>query len=147
MLIEAIFSLLAARPALRRVPFEALAAGLGRPVVGPEVTGPARARLCADARWAVLRACRGLPGKTVCFPKAIAAQTLLRRRRVGTELYYGAAILPDKGLTTHVWLQNGVEGIVGHRAAGQYHVLACYSSSSRGAAEPCRTPSPHQATH
>jgi len=128
LLLEALFSLAAIRPTLRCIPFQTLAARMGRPVRGPEPPGAAREQLCRDTRWAILRAARSLPGKTVCFPRALVAQSLLRRRGIGTELYYGAAILPAKGLTTHVWLQNGHQEIVGCRAAGQYHVLACYSS-------------------
>jgi len=132
LLMEALAALPAIRLALRYITFQALIAKSSRPVSQPEIVGADREQLCADVRWAVIKACRYLPGKTVCFPRAIAAQAMLHRRRVGTELYYGAALRPELGLKTHVWLQNGEMGIVGHRSAGQYRVMACYSSRQRG---------------
>ena len=128
LLIEAAFSLLAARSALRHVPFQTLASWFTRSVTAPEAADPVRALLCDDVRWAITQAARCLPGKTVCFPRALVAQTLLRRRGVETDLYYGASFLPGEGLKTHVWLQNGDRGIVGHQEAGEFHVLACYLS-------------------
>ena len=134
LLIEAAISLLAARSALRHVPFQSLASWFTRSVTAPEVTDPARALLCEDVRWAITQAARCLPGKTVCFPRALVAQSLLRRRGVDTDLYYGASFLPGEGLKTHVWLQNGDRGIVGHQEADDFHVLACYSSRRSRAA-------------
>jgi hypothetical protein len=127
-LLEAFFWLWTARQVLQWVPFPRLAPWLSRGVTTVETTGPERLRLCRKVRGTVLRAARCLPGRFVCFPRALAAQRMLRRRRIGTELYYGAAVLPDQGLKTHVWLQDGPVGVVGYRAAERYRVLACYSS-------------------
>jgi hypothetical protein len=72
-----------------------------------------------------------LPGDTVCFPRAIAAQMILRRLGMGTTLYYGAATMPERGLTAHVWLQDGSEIVVGQHDGQDYHILARYSETRR----------------
>ena len=126
MLVEAMLYLLLSRLALKLLSFRRLVWLLERRPSEPEVTGTRRVRLRQEVGWAIATAARYLPGETVCFPQAIAAQAMLRRRRVGTTLYYGAARLPDRGLTTHAWVQDGAEGVVGHRNADKYYVLARY---------------------
>jgi len=129
LLLEALVCLPVARLVIRHIPFQRLAKWLSRQVVGPELDEPARTDVLQDVRWSVHRAAClfALPPK--CFPRAVVAQFMLRRRRVGTCLYYGTAIMPGKGLTAHVWLKDGNRGITGHRVAESYHVLARYSSS------------------
>lgn len=126
LLIEAAVSLLLARLALRVLPFRRIAAWLNRPPQRTELTGEERERIRKEVVWAIERTARQLPGETVCFPLGLAAQAMLRRRGISTTLYYGAATLPERGLTAHVWVQDGDEGVVGHREAGSYHVLARY---------------------
>ena len=46
-------------------------------------------------------------------------------------LYYDAAILPERGLTAHVWVRDGEEGVVGHTVADRYKVLARYPETAR----------------
>lgn len=129
MLIEAMLNLLLARLALKLLSFRRLIWLLERRPSEPQVTGTRRARLRQEVRWAIATAARYLPGETVCFPRAIAAQAMLRRRRVGTMLYYGAARLPGRGLTTHAWVQDGAAGVVGHRNADKYYILARYPAT------------------
>jgi hypothetical protein len=148
-LLEAIFYLLAARVALRVIPFRRLTWFFERLPRRPqetfaerkrvgasarmpftagkdEITGTERARFRRRVQWLTNEAAWFLPGETVCFPRAIAAQALLRRLGIGTTLYYGAATLPERGLTAHVWLQDGSEMIVGHHDGQDYHILAPY---------------------
>lgn len=126
LLVEAAFDLILARFALRVLPFRRLKPFLARCVKRPEVSGPARKRLRADVVWAIGAAARRLPGKVVCFPRAIVAQAMLRRRGVGTTLYYGVTTLTEPGPTAHVWVQDGDEGVVGFGQKSWYRVLACY---------------------
>ena len=128
-LVEAICYLLAARLALFFLPFDRLMPWCSRGISAPEITGSRRLEFCAEVRGAIHQVAPHLPGRTVCFPRAIAAQMMLRRRRVGTVLCYGAAVLPERGLIAHVWLQDGEEGVIGHRNAASYQVLARYSTS------------------
>jgi len=115
-----------ARLALLCLPFNRLVWFLNRPARQPELEGEERELLRKTVRWTILRAVQLLPGKTVCFPRGIAAQALLRRRRVSTTLYYGAATHPVKGLTSHVWVQDGSNGVIGHRVANGYKIIAMY---------------------
>lgn len=59
----------------------------------------------------------------------MAAQAMLRRRGIGTTLYYGAMTSPEGQLQAHAWLQSEDGGVVGHEAAPAYNVLATYRSS------------------
>ena len=129
LLAEAAFTLALARVALRVVPFRRLKAYMTRPVKGPEVAGVARAHLRKEVAWAVRTAARHLPGDTVCFPRGIATQVLLRRRGVGTTLYYGVARTPETGPTAHVWVQDGAQGVMGYWHARCYTILAAYGTS------------------
>jgi hypothetical protein len=128
LLLETLFYLCAARLALRILPFRWLVWWFQRPVDRPELTGEARQAAIKKVRLAVHHTNRRLKLNAVCFPRSIAAQTMLRRRGVSTTLYYGAATLPDQGkLTAHVWLQDGDVGIVAHENSSQFHILARYS--------------------
>ena len=78
-----------------------------------------------SAIWTVTRHQRE---RIVCFPRAVAAQAMLRRRGVSTTLYYGATSQTDKGLSAHVWVQDGETDVVGKRSAAGVKVLARYPS-------------------
>ena len=127
-LLEAIFDLFVARLALRVIPFRRLTPYFERPAQRPQATiaDDERKRLREEMPWLINEAAWFLPGETTCFARAIAAQSILRRLGMATTLYYGAATLPDGGLTAHVWLQDGAAGIIGHDTAQRYHILARY---------------------
>jgi hypothetical protein len=148
-LLEVMLYLLAARLALCVIPFRWLTWFLERSPRRPqdtfterrrigasvrsaftanrdEITGSERARFRKKAQSLINLAAWFLPGETVCLPRAIAAQTFLRRLGIGTTLYYGAAILAERGLTAHAWLQDGNEVIVGQTDGQEYHTLARY---------------------
>ena len=148
-LLEAVLYLLAARFVLRVIPFQRLIWFFERPPKRPEDTFAERERIGASSptpftagkdeiigtererfrkavQWLTNEAAWFLQGETVCLPRAIAAQVLLRRRGIGTTLYYGAATLPERGLTAHAWLQDGSEVIIGNHDGQDYHILACY---------------------
>jgi len=124
LLFEAAWSLILARLMLRCISFSRLASIFSRPVKCPEVAGPTRESLCEEVKSAIERSADLLPGRSVCFPRAIAAQTMLRRRGVSTTLYYGAR---DHGsLDAHVWIQDGDIGVIGMPNEGEYNVVAKY---------------------
>lgn len=129
IVLEAALSLLLARLAIRLLPFRYLARFVARPVSRPEVLGDERVRLREEVCWAIYQASQHLPGNVTCFPQAIATQAMLRRRCVGTVMYYGVARLPGWGLAGHVWVQDGTQGIMGHLINKGYAVLARYPDS------------------
>ena len=125
LLIEAWLYLAGARLMLRLMSFQQLTKFFNRPCSKHVVmTESEREGLRQDVRWAVQRATGCLPGETACFPRGIAAQAMCRNRGVGATLYYGAATLPLKGLTAHVWVLDGTEGVVGHQVASEYRIIA-----------------------
>lgn len=122
---EALVFLTAARFGLWLLPFARLTWFFERGGQD-KLRGAERTRVREGVQWAISEASLYLPGETVCFPRAIAAQLMLRRRGITTTLYYGAATLPTRELKAHVWLQDGAIGVVGHESAGEYHILARY---------------------
>lgn len=128
-LIEAILWLAAARVALQLIPFARLTWFFER-ALRQQVHGARREQIREGVQWAIAEGVLYLPGETVCFPRAMAAQAMLRRRGVQTTLYYGAATLPTRELKAHVWLQDGGIGIVGHETAKDYHILAQYPQAN-----------------
>lgn len=125
-MLEAAAHLVAAKLALRVVPFRRLTWLFSRAPRGPELEGDDRTRTRDDVARSVEAAAARIPRAGACFPRAIAAQAMLRRRGVGTVLCYGAATGPGGGLSTHVWLLDGEVGVVGHDTGLGYHPLARY---------------------
>jgi len=130
LIIEAAFYLLLARLALGLLPFRKMVWFLNRVPKPSRLSEAQRGLLRTEVSWAITATAAHLPGKTVCFPRGIAAQTMLQRRGIATTLYYGAATLPEEGFAAHVWVQDGEQGVVGHLEAGQFNVLAVYPVSA-----------------
>lgn len=126
LMVEAIICLLVARFALACFSFQQIAGFVSRPVRRSERLGRRRKFALKTVKRAIFNVWRHFPLKTTCFQRALAAHLMLRRRAVGTTLYYGAVLLPDRGLTGHVWLRDGLEFVVGEDAAKGYRQLACY---------------------
>jgi hypothetical protein len=129
LLLEASLTMMAARLALRAIPYKWLTWFFEQRARRPELIGARRSEVKREVRWAVILVARRFPESIVCFPRAIAAQAMLRRRGVSTTLYYGAMLHPQRGLTAHVWIQDGEDGIIGILAAPGHKVLARYPAS------------------
>jgi hypothetical protein len=126
LIAEAIICLLFARLALACLSFRQITRFVSRPPHKPELLGLRRQFARRMVKRAIFNAWKRFPMKTTCFHRAITAYFMLHRRGVSTTLYYGATFLPDRGLTGHVWLQDGLEFVVGQQAASGYHALAYY---------------------
>jgi Transglutaminase-like superfamily len=124
LLVEAALRLMLARLLLLCLPFRRLAPMFTRNVKETGSENRERNRILIDVVWAVEAAAAHLPGKTVCFPRAMAAQSMLYRRGIITTLYYGAASKPGGGLIAHVWLQDGPVGVLGMPEPYTFCVLA-----------------------
>ena len=132
LLGEATMWLIISRLAIFALPFRIIASALDRPMRRRVLTEPQRGRQRRRIQWAIHRAARFLPGKTVCFPRGIAAFAMCRGRGIDSVLHYGAAVFPGEGLKAHVWLQDGVYGITGHSVAADYCVLARFPAGAIG---------------
>ena len=124
--VEAAAHLIAARGALAVFPFRRIAAWSMRDVRARRLTDTERHCAVADVRWAIDAAAARLPGM-ICYPRALAAQQMLRRRGVATTLTYGVCTR-DAALDAHAWLTAGAEGVVGHEVAPCYAAMAYYSN-------------------
>jgi hypothetical protein len=131
LVAEAAVLLALSRLAIMILPFRRIASVLDRPMRRPDLVEPERSRERKRIQWAIGRAARLLPGKTVCFPRGIAAYTMCRARGIDSVLSYGAAVLPGEGLKAHVWLQDGAYGITGHSVAADYCVIARFPAGAR----------------
>lgn len=126
--LEAALCLVVARLIIWLVPFKRLVWLFSFQPKRVGLSCESRGSLIAEVRHAIGSAARRLPGDSVCFPRAVAAQAMLRRRGVETTLYYGAGRSPERRLQSHVWLQAGEQGIVGHEQAGEYRVVGTFPS-------------------
>src|ERR1019366_278475 len=115
LIFEALWCLIWARVLLLLVPFRWLTPLFNRgPLSAATPESLKRQGLRAEVRWAIEAVAAHLPGVTACFPRAIAAQRMCLRRGIGAVLYYGAAPLPEIGLSAHVWVLDDNEGVIGH---------------------------------
>ena len=128
LLAEATFCLLVARLVLILVPFPQLMRMITRPLRRDELHGPARVQQRKQVRQAIYTMRQRMQDQTTCLHRAIAAQFMLRRRGISSTIYFGAIRQPGEGLTTHAWVQDGTEGVVGYVTVqkARYHIVACY---------------------
>lgn len=131
LLVEAVFALALARVVIHTLPYRRLTRMFRQPMRHLEIQGEARVYRIEEVRWAVDAATRGLPWRMVCFPRALAAWWMLRRRGIATVIYCGAAITRELGLHTHVWLQDGAYGVVGAAEAQGFTLLTRYSGADK----------------
>jgi len=124
LLLEAAFGLLAARLMLRFVPFRYLTLFMKYPLADIRPSEFERGLIRNDVSRAIREAAAHLPGNTVCFPRALAAQVMCRRRGIDARLFYGASTANGTGLTAHVWVQDGSAGVVGCEEMSQFRTLA-----------------------
>lgn len=118
LFIQAYLLLGLARLAINALPFPKLTKYLGVSKVESSADLPVlhleEARRVA---WAVRSASRYTPWKSNCFPQAIAAKYLLKRKGIASTLYLGAAFKARTELEAHAWLRCGpfyVTGGAGH---------------------------------
>ena len=120
LFVQAYLLLGVARLRINTVKFERLVRSLG--VSGletPADESPERLQEARRVAWAVRTASRYTPWQSNCFPQAIAARTLLRRKGIPSTLYLGAAFKARTELEAHAWLRCGPVYVTG--GAGQLH--------------------------
>jgi len=126
LLLEATVALMVARLLLALVPFRYLVEVTTCRLGVARFVESDRRRIRENIARSVSRAAAHLPGKTVCFPRAIAAQFMCRRRGIDATMIYGATTIEGKGLTAHVWVQDGTEDVIGCEELSRFRVLARY---------------------
>ena len=149
LLLEAFATLLVARVSLALLPVRWIFRWLERPLRHPAVTGqrdaPHRpAGVVERIRWAVLTVARYGPLSFVCFPQALAAHAMLRRRGVGSVMHYGVRRSADRQMRAHTWLEVDNRMLLGgesallyapiHSTGRQPRAIVGFSTASPGVA-------------
>lgn len=134
--IEAMAWLVLARLLIARVGFGRWRGWLGTPVAPEPGDVPLRLDANLAARRlarAVARATRRLPGNSLCLPRAMALQWMLRRRAMGGVLHIG--VLPGRargGLDDlHAWVALAGEVLVGADPRPHVALFAAANPQSR----------------
>jgi len=76
-----------------------------------EVDDPAASAAVDRVRWAVHVAATRTRWKPACLSRAVAAQSMLRRRSVASTLYLG--VDPARSLEAHAWVRAGSVFVTG----------------------------------
>ena len=110
LLLRTYLLLIVMRGVIAVLPLRWITSRLGVPMLEtPKVGVPAdQLRFARRVNWAIHRVSPRTPTNSNCYPQALAARWLLRRKRIPTTFYYGAAF--DEGgsaLEAHVWLRCG----------------------------------------
>ena len=116
LLVEAFGSLLVARGALALLPVRSIFRWLERPAQ-PSSGAAAGTAVAERVRWAILAAARYGPLQFVCFPQALAAHAMLRRRGIRSVMHYGVRRSIDRRLRAHTWLEVDHRMLLGGESA------------------------------
>jgi hypothetical protein len=117
LLLQAAFSILAVRSALRFLSLERLRELAAR-WAGRATTPVTSARIV----WAVEAAARHIPASS-CLSKALAAQALLTRHGHASQLMIGVAKDEASGLEAHAWVTFQDRVLIGGPQTGRYTPL------------------------
>ncbi len=121
---EAIFALGVAAFAIAFLPIRRIAARAARRPAATPMGEAEQARLVAQIGRVVIGCARRAPWRAKCFEQGLAAQWMLRRRRIAATLHYGVAKREDRGLTAHVWVRAGARDVIGCEKSGDFTELA-----------------------
>lgn len=126
LIVEAATSLAIAGLELKTIPFARVARRLGRHMVeSPTVEDAAVIECARRIRWAVETTARFLPWKPVCFPQAVAAKWMLRRRTIPSTLYLG--VDADRQLDAHAWVRVGGLIVAGAPLERRFTVVSTFA--------------------
>jgi len=125
-LVEAVALCTVAGALLKVLKFRRLAPRLGRHMaVSPAEHDKATSQQVAHVRWAIAAAARHLPWKPVCFPQAVTAQWMLRRRGIPSTLYLGAD--PARGYDAHAWVRAGTTIVTGGPREDRFAIVSSFA--------------------
>ena len=126
LLAEATLWLAAARAAVLVMPFKRLAPHLGEAMTETSIEELPAEGWPDRIGWAVRIASKATPWKTPCLAEAIAAQRMLRRRRIPSTLYLGLA-KDGAVMTAHAWLRCGDATLTGEAPRDQFTPVASFA--------------------
>jgi hypothetical protein len=115
LLLEAFVTLLTARCSLALLPVRWIFRWLERPL--HNAAESANSDMAERIRWAVLSVARYGPISFVCFPQAMAAHAMLRRRGISSIMHYGVRRSADRKMRAHTWLEVDHRMLLGGESA------------------------------
>jgi Transglutaminase-like superfamily len=138
LIAEATYQLLRASWKLR-LPFDHSAKDLARPLVQADSRRD-ETRTALDIRGALLSVGRNLPHQWTCLEKAMAAHSMLRKRRIASTLVLSVA--PSEGITVkaHAWLEAGGVVVTGRSEKENFVPIFRFSNAAsqpHGDTAPC----------
>ena len=80
--------------------------------------------------WAVATAARFVPGAT-CLPRALVAESLLRRMGYAATLHIGVTRGDDRTLEAHAWVEHLGKVVVGEAGVERYSTLNSATEPAR----------------
>lgn len=137
LLFETYILLGLARLAINIIPLRRLAPWIGAQAQEtPAEISPAHLREAVRIAWAVRTVSRYTPWQSNCYPQALTAKLLLRRKQIPSTLYLGATLHPatagqpasGPAMTAHAWLRCGPLYVTGGRGQDTYTVLAAFGA-------------------
>lgn len=126
VLAETAVALLLAEARVRWRARQRLAAALGRPQSAAVAPDAAQVVIAREVAWAVAALCSRWPWRIVCLPQALAAQAVLRRRRVPCALHLGLTRDSRGRLQAHAWLRCGSFCVTGGEMAAAHAEVAAF---------------------
>jgi hypothetical protein len=128
LLFEALTWLCWARWIVRMAPFRWIAPHLGRRMTeSPMVVSAKERQLASRIQWAIQAVVRHAPIKFVCLPQALAAQWMLRRRRLAGTLYLGLLWQEREKMQAHAWVRVGEHILTGREESFSHQAVAAFS--------------------
>jgi len=115
MVLEAVLLMSVAWVGLRVLRFLALRRALDRlAAFTSRPTGTAGPTCLHSVRWAITSAASRLPGAT-CLVQALAADVMLRRRHLASELRFGVRVLTGgrAPFEAHAWIESDGGAVIG----------------------------------
>jgi hypothetical protein len=125
-LLEALAVCTAASIVLKVMPFSRVAPRLGRHMAETPAYQPgATSGHVPRVGWAVGAAARALPWKPLCFPQAITAKWMLKRRGIQSTLYLGTD--PKSNYDAHAWVRAGGVIVTGGPHQGRFAIVSSFA--------------------
>lgn len=117
------------RLAINTLPFTRLEKWLGQRLVETANEAPlADLRQARKIGWAIRAVSPYTPWKSNCFPQALTAKLLLRRRGIPSTLYMGVAFKQEENaaLEGHAWLRCGPLFVTGGDGSKRFGAVATF---------------------
>ena len=130
LMLRVFVLLMVMRGRIRTSSLQRITASLGTPMEETPRDGlrDDQLRYARRVGWAINRVAPLTPTDSNCYPQALTAFWLLRRRHIPTTFYYGAAFDEDgTALEAHVWLRSGPLVVTGGGPRRRFAPLTWYA--------------------